>query len=164
MNKRPNIVIIMTDQQRADLSAREGYELNTTPFLAISIRRPTIIAGVIFNPLAPTSERRMIIGGSAGSKGIRTCSPINPISTSGPTELRWSIVATTAWRSRAKSANVLSASRLNRSRRTSPTTIAIDLTTDLTGLQPAVIGPRYSTIAPSCYPDDSGNRTQYRRV
>ena len=33
MNERPNIVIIMTDQQRADLSAREGYALNTTPFL-----------------------------------------------------------------------------------------------------------------------------------
>jgi len=32
MNK-PNIVIIMTDQQRADLSAREGYALDTTPFI-----------------------------------------------------------------------------------------------------------------------------------
>ncbi len=32
-NQRPNIVIIMTDQQRADLSAREGYPLDTTPFL-----------------------------------------------------------------------------------------------------------------------------------
>ncbi|NOX97493.1 MAG: sulfatase-like hydrolase/transferase, partial [Nitrospirae bacterium] len=33
MRDRPNIVIIMTDQQRADLSAREGYPLDTTPFL-----------------------------------------------------------------------------------------------------------------------------------
>ena len=33
MKQTPNIVIIMTDQQRADLSAREGYPLDTTPFL-----------------------------------------------------------------------------------------------------------------------------------
>ncbi|MFC1734540.1 sulfatase [Candidatus Hydrogenedentota bacterium] len=32
MNK-PNIVIIMTDQHRADLCAREGYPLDLTPFL-----------------------------------------------------------------------------------------------------------------------------------
>lgn len=30
---KPNIVIIMTDQQRADLSKREGYALDTTPCL-----------------------------------------------------------------------------------------------------------------------------------
>ena len=30
---RPNIVLIMTDQQRADLCAREGFPLDTTPFL-----------------------------------------------------------------------------------------------------------------------------------
>jgi len=30
---QPNIVIIMTDQQRADLTAREGYAVDTTPFL-----------------------------------------------------------------------------------------------------------------------------------
>ena len=29
--KSPNIVLIMTDQQRADLLAREGYPLNTMP-------------------------------------------------------------------------------------------------------------------------------------
>ena len=29
----PNIIIIMTDQLRADLMSREGYPLNTTPFL-----------------------------------------------------------------------------------------------------------------------------------
>lgn len=29
---KPNIVIIMTDQQRADLTAREGYALDLTPF------------------------------------------------------------------------------------------------------------------------------------
>ena len=29
--RRPNIVIIMTDQQRADLTSREGYPLDLTP-------------------------------------------------------------------------------------------------------------------------------------
>jgi len=33
MPDRPNVVIIMTDQQRADLTAREGYALDTTPFI-----------------------------------------------------------------------------------------------------------------------------------
>jgi len=33
MNQKPNVIIIMTDQQRADLSRREGFELDTTPFL-----------------------------------------------------------------------------------------------------------------------------------
>lgn len=33
MQKKPNIVIIMSDQQRADISAREGFPLDTTPFL-----------------------------------------------------------------------------------------------------------------------------------
>lgn len=32
-NRQPNILIIMTDQQRADLLAREGYPLNTMSFL-----------------------------------------------------------------------------------------------------------------------------------
>ena len=33
MSAKPNIVIIMTDQQRADVCAREGFELDTTPYL-----------------------------------------------------------------------------------------------------------------------------------
>jgi len=33
MSELPNIVVIMTDQQRADVSAREGFPLDTTPFL-----------------------------------------------------------------------------------------------------------------------------------
>jgi arylsulfatase A-like enzyme len=33
MGSRPNIVLIMTDQQRADVSRREGFPLDTTPFL-----------------------------------------------------------------------------------------------------------------------------------
>ena len=33
MADRPNVVIIMTDQQRADISRREGFPLDTTPFM-----------------------------------------------------------------------------------------------------------------------------------
>ncbi|MEM7034432.1 MAG: sulfatase-like hydrolase/transferase [Chloroflexota bacterium] len=33
MSDKPNIIIIMTDQQRADLSAREGFPLDTMPFV-----------------------------------------------------------------------------------------------------------------------------------
>lgn len=33
MPNKPNIIIIMTDQQRADQSRREGFALDTTPFL-----------------------------------------------------------------------------------------------------------------------------------
>ena len=41
MPDRPNIVLIMTDQQRADLCAREGYPLDTTPFLDALAQRGT---------------------------------------------------------------------------------------------------------------------------
>ena len=41
MPAQPNIVIVMTDQQRADLSAREGFPLDTTPFLDSLARRGT---------------------------------------------------------------------------------------------------------------------------
>lgn len=33
MATKPNVVVIMTDQQRADVSRREGFQLDTTPFL-----------------------------------------------------------------------------------------------------------------------------------
>lgn len=33
MTERPNFIIIMTDQQRADICRREGFPLDTTPFL-----------------------------------------------------------------------------------------------------------------------------------
>lgn len=44
MGDRPNVVIIMTDQQRADVCGREGFELDTTPFLDSLARQ-----GVWFN-------------------------------------------------------------------------------------------------------------------
>lgn len=44
MPDHPNIVVIMTDQQRADVCAREGFALDTTPFLDSLARQ-----GVWFN-------------------------------------------------------------------------------------------------------------------
>ena len=41
MPGQPNIVIVMTDQQRADLCAREGYPLDTTPTLDALARQGT---------------------------------------------------------------------------------------------------------------------------
>ncbi len=41
MTSKPNIVIIMTDQQRADICAREGFPLDTTPFLDSLARQGT---------------------------------------------------------------------------------------------------------------------------
>ena len=32
-NGKPNIVVIMTDQQRADLCGREGFPLDVTPYV-----------------------------------------------------------------------------------------------------------------------------------
>lgn len=33
MDRQPSVIIIITDQQRADLCRREGYPLDTTPFM-----------------------------------------------------------------------------------------------------------------------------------
>ena len=41
MSEKPNIVIIITDQQRADVSAREGFPLDTTPCLDDLARQGT---------------------------------------------------------------------------------------------------------------------------
>jgi len=41
MTDRPNVVVVMTDQQRADACAREGFDLDTTPFLDSLAREGT---------------------------------------------------------------------------------------------------------------------------
>ena len=45
MPERPNVVIIMTDQQRADLCAREGYALDTTPFIDSFAKTGEVLEG-----------------------------------------------------------------------------------------------------------------------
>ncbi|MCC7354850.1 MAG: sulfatase-like hydrolase/transferase [Anaerolineae bacterium] len=70
--QKPNIVIIMTDQQRADASAREGFPLDTTPFLDSLAR-----SGVWFNraytsaPVCAPARISMLTGRYPSAHRIR---------------------------------------------------------------------------------------------
>lgn len=72
MAERPNIVIIMTDQQRADVSAREGFALDTTPFLDGLARQ-----GAWFNraytsmPVCVPARVSMLTGRFPGAHRVR---------------------------------------------------------------------------------------------
>ena len=73
MSTRPNIAIIMTDQQRADVCAREGFPLDTTPFLDGLARQ-----GVWFNraytcmPVCGPSRVSMLTGRYPSATRVRT--------------------------------------------------------------------------------------------
>lgn len=70
---KPNVVIIMTDQQRADLCKREGFPLDTTPFLDLLARR-----GVWFNkaytsmPVCAPARVSMLTGRWPSAHRVRT--------------------------------------------------------------------------------------------
>jgi len=70
---QPNIVLIMTDQQRADVSAREGFPLDTTPFLDRLAR-----GGVWFhrayttNPTCAPARVSFLTGRYPGATRVRT--------------------------------------------------------------------------------------------
>ena len=70
---QPNIVVVMTDQQRADVSAREGYPLDTTPFLDALAR-----GGVWFrrayttNPTCAPARVSMLTGRYPSATRVRT--------------------------------------------------------------------------------------------
>ena len=61
MKDRPNFIIIMTDQQRADICRREGFPLDTTPYLDQLARQ-----AIWFNrayttmPCLPASPRQYV--------------------------------------------------------------------------------------------------------
>jgi arylsulfatase A-like enzyme len=69
---KPNIIIIMTDQQRADLCGREGYPLDTTPFLDSMARQ-----GCWFNrayttaPLCSPARISLLTGRYPGAHRVR---------------------------------------------------------------------------------------------
>lgn len=73
MPERPNIIIIMTDQQRADLSRREGFPLDTTPFLDLITAR-----GVSFDraytsmPVCAPARVSMLTGRYPSAHRVRT--------------------------------------------------------------------------------------------
>jgi arylsulfatase A-like enzyme len=73
MNAKPNVIIIMTDQQRADHCAREGFPLDTTPFLDSLAQE-----GVWFNraytsmPVCAPARVSMLTGRYPGAARVRT--------------------------------------------------------------------------------------------
>jgi hypothetical protein len=51
MKKKPNIIIIMTDQQRADLRKSEGFPCDTMPFLdSMALRGRTFPGPILPHP------------------------------------------------------------------------------------------------------------------
>ena len=73
MSSRPNVVVIMTDQQRADLSGREGSPLDTTPFMDSFARQ-----GVWFNraytsmPVCGPARVSLLTGRYPSASRVRT--------------------------------------------------------------------------------------------
>ncbi|MFH5183438.1 sulfatase-like hydrolase/transferase [Paenibacillus sp. TAB 01] len=71
MNK-PNVIVIMTDQQRADVSARYGFPLDTTPFLDRMARQ-----GIWFDkaytasPICVAARCSMLTGRYPGAHRVR---------------------------------------------------------------------------------------------
>lgn len=70
---KPNVVIIMTDQQRADLAKREGFSLDTTPFLDALAQE-----GVWFNraytaaPICVAARTSMLTGRYPSATHVRS--------------------------------------------------------------------------------------------
>jgi len=73
MSAEMNVIIIMTDQQRADVCAREGYPLDTTPFLDSLARQ-----GTWFNrayttaPVCAPARVSMLTGRYPSATRVRT--------------------------------------------------------------------------------------------
>ncbi len=68
----PNIVVVMTDQQRADVSAREGFPLDTTPYLDSLAREGTWFNRAYTSmPLCSPARVSMLTGRFAGAHRIR---------------------------------------------------------------------------------------------
>jgi arylsulfatase A-like enzyme len=70
---KPNIVIIMTDQQRADICKREGFELDTTPFLDSLARRGTWFNRAYTSmPACAPARTSMLTGRYPNATRVRT--------------------------------------------------------------------------------------------
>lgn len=73
MPKEPNIVIIMTDQQRADLSRREGFALDTTPFLdKLAVRGTWFNRAYTSMPACVPARVSMLTGRYPSATHVRT--------------------------------------------------------------------------------------------
>jgi arylsulfatase A-like enzyme len=73
MPQVPNIVIIMTDQQRADVSAREGFPLDTTPTLDALAREGTWFdRAYTTSPVCAPARVSMLTGRYPAATRVRT--------------------------------------------------------------------------------------------
>ncbi len=73
MSQRPNVIIIMTDQQRADLCAREGYPLDTTPFLdSLAKRGAWFDRAYTTTPLCGPARASLVTGRYPSATRCRT--------------------------------------------------------------------------------------------
>jgi arylsulfatase A-like enzyme len=73
MSEKPNVVIIMTDQQRADLSRREGFGLDTTPFLdALAGQGAWFNRAYTSMPLCAPARVSMLTGRYPSAHRVRT--------------------------------------------------------------------------------------------
>ena len=70
---KPNIVVIMTDQQRADLCGREGFPLEVTPFVD-RLAQENVWFNKAYTVMPASSPARcsMFTGRVAYAKNVRT--------------------------------------------------------------------------------------------
>jgi arylsulfatase A-like enzyme len=72
MGSKPNVILIMTDQHRADQSAREGFPLDTMPFLDSFAREGTWFdRAYTANPTCLPARVSMLTGRWPSSTGFR---------------------------------------------------------------------------------------------
>ena len=70
---QPNVIIIMTDQQRADLSRREGFPLDTTPFSdALAARGTWFDRAYTSMPTCAPARVSMLTGRYPSATHVRT--------------------------------------------------------------------------------------------
>lgn len=73
MSKKPNVIIVMTDQQRADLRKSRGYELDTMPFLDQWAKGGVDFASAFAsNPTCTPSRVSMLTGRYSECHHVRT--------------------------------------------------------------------------------------------
>lgn len=73
MLNRPNIIIIMTDQQRADLSRREGFPLDTTPYMdALAAQGTWFNRSYTVMPVCGPARVSMLTGRYPSATHVRT--------------------------------------------------------------------------------------------
>jgi len=80
-SKTPNVVIVMTDQQQARPARREGFALDTTPFLdSLAGRGVWFDKAYTTSPLCAPARVSLLTGRYPGAHGVRA----NPTLRSGP--------------------------------------------------------------------------------